>query len=261
LWHFERDLSDPKYLLVVDLLGFRNIVRNLDENQLRARVDGWINLVDEGAQSAEISDLQLISDTLFVAEVGNEQGLRKLLAFSRVLLNAGVRLALPIRGAITLGECSWGRLIHGKAVIDAHELEAAQNWVGIACHPSVAHTENLWGFGSLIVYPAPLKNGPIMLRPVVDWEVPTAPQLAECLTRDGLSHSGEARTWEWLEKLNNTIQFRMYKELIKRAKLDPRIFLGLTSLEAIEQVLSGITTVEVVGQASTSSSPLSGNRR
>jgi len=110
------------YFFVADILGFGNIVRNSNEVDLVARINSWTTIVDSLAHQHGIDNIQLISDTVFAYTESSTAGLRKLVEFSRLLLNQGVQQSLPIRGAITHGDFDWGRLTYGIAVITAHEL-------------------------------------------------------------------------------------------------------------------------------------------
>ena len=121
------------YLLVADVLGFSNIVKNLPSAKLEERVDTWINLVKNSKNDAEIEKLQLISDTVFALEDDSEDGFKRLLEFSKLLLERGMETFFPIRGAIARGDLSWSNLIYGKALLDAYELERSLEWIGIAC--------------------------------------------------------------------------------------------------------------------------------
>jgi hypothetical protein len=222
------------YFFMADLLGFGNIVRNSSDSELSARIGRWTSLVDSLAQEYGIANIQLISDTVFAATDSSAEGLTKLIRFSRELLNRGVPLSLPVRGAITHGEYEWGRLTYGKAVVAAHDLETAQNWLGVTCDGVLPHINGCWGFGSLLAYPAPMKSGPIMIRPVVDWDVPSANVLSGLLCREGLTRPHEIIHWGFAEKLNNTIQFSIYKAIVQKAKGNPEQFHGLSTMEAIE---------------------------
>ena len=221
------------YFFVADVLGFSNIVRNSNDVDLVARIKKWTTLVDSLAEQHGIDNIQLISDTIFAHTDSSSDGLKKMIEFSRSLLNQGVSQSLPIRGAITHGEFEWGRLTYGKAVIDAHELETNQNWIGVSCG-SLPHLADHWGFDSIIAYPTPLKVGSIKIHPVVDWSVPLTKDLTKYLTDGDLTHNEEVIQWALGEKLNNTVQFSVYKSLIRQSKSRPDKFYGISSMEVIE---------------------------
>lgn len=222
------------YFFVADILGFSNIVRNSNEHDLVVRINNWTTLVDSLAYQHGIHNIQLISDTVFAHTESSTTGLKKLIEFSRSLLNQGVTQSLPIRGAITYGDFNWGRLTYGKAVIDAHELEINQNWIGVSCG-SLPHVADHWGFESLIAYPPPLKTGPIRIHPVVDWSVPLTKELTKYMFSEGLTKKGEIIQWPFMEKFNNTVQFSIYKSLIVQSKNNPDTFHGISNMEVIER--------------------------
>ncbi|RYG88109.1 MAG: hypothetical protein EON58_20215 [Alphaproteobacteria bacterium] len=137
------------YFLIGDVLGFKNIVNNSKESHLDGKVDAWLQLVDEATEvSKSRIKPQLISDM-------------SLIAFARHLLNEGVKQSILIRGAITFGPYQWGRLTYGKAVIAAHELEMAQDWIGVVCSSHLPDAESCWGQEGLVCYPPPFKSGAI----------------------------------------------------------------------------------------------------
>jgi len=148
-------MASEGYFFIADLLGFANMISNLKEADCDERVEGWISLVKEATTKAGVTQFQLISDTLFAAAPATSAGLGSLVKLARHLLNEGVPQSYPIRGAITFGTYQWGDLIYGKAVINAHKLEAAQNWVGVSCTPTLPHTPDFlasisWSCTSLL---------------------------------------------------------------------------------------------------------------
>ena len=110
------------YFLVLDLLGFSSLVSNLHPNELHQRIENWVDLVERVMNDNGVTDIQLISDTVFVKEQDSSEGLERLLGFARALLEHGIQQSFPIRGAITHGDVHWGRLTFGKPVIEAHRL-------------------------------------------------------------------------------------------------------------------------------------------
>ena len=230
-------MADTGYFLIADVLGFGRIVRNTPEATLDDRIQVWVNLVESTAAKFGIEKLQLISDTLFVSVPSAIEELEKLLNFSRQLLTDGIEQSLPVRGAIAHGTYAWGKLTYGQAVISAHELEQAQNWIGIACAPQVSVTDNLWSVDRLICYPPPFKRAAIQCLPVVSWPVPTAERLMTLLTGGGLIQKGEIITWDLGEKMNNTILFRLYLDLLRARGAAPSKFHGLLPAHPIAAVL------------------------
>ena len=200
------------YFLAADLLGFSSIVCNLDQDELDKRVNGWTNLAQKIKSEAGINELQLISDTLFVREEDSKDGLQRMIRFARSLLEESIHRELPIRGAITHGDVTWGQLIYGKPVIEAHKLEKSQDWIGIACSPKLPRIECFWGWNTVVVYTIPLKFGQIKLGPVLVWNIPRIDVLVSKTTSGGLYKEGDSLPWEWQLKLMQTVLFSKYIE-------------------------------------------------
>jgi hypothetical protein len=227
------------YFLAADLLGFKNIIQNTSETELTSRIDAWLSLVGSAATKGQVAKTQLISDTVFAAADSNSESFRGLLEFSKYLLLEGIKQSLPVRGAISYGTFEWGRLTHGKAVIRAHELEMAQNWIGITCDNQIPHLNDNWGLDSIICYPTPMKSGEIRLHPVISWNVPDFQTLIRSLCKGGLIKDGEILSWFWGEKVSNTAQFGLYRTLLKNQGKDVRNFYGFLPIEAIHLALLG----------------------
>lgn len=232
-------MNNTGYFLVADLLGFGRIVKNSTEPSLNARIDEWINLVEATAYLHGINHLQLISDTLFVGAPSSVEGLSGLLGFSRDLLSKGIEKSFPMRGAIVHGEYVFGKLTYGRAVIAAHELEQAQNWIGITCAPNLPGIKDLWSLDRVVCYPAPQKRGQMKLYPVVSWPVPPTEKLMQLLMDGGLTRAQEVITWELGEKANNTILFRLYQEFLRKRVVDCSRFHGTLPVHPIEAGLIG----------------------
>ena len=226
------------YFAVFDLLGFGAIIRNSSATDRSARVEAWLGLVEDAASAGKPGNYQLISDTVFMAAEDSEEGLRSLMLAAQSLLNNGVKASLPVRGSIVHGEFDWGtRLTYGQAVIDAHRLEQEQDWVGVTCAPDLPLADRLWGYDKLLVYPAPLKSGPIRLHPVVTWNVPQTQALAEKLSSGGLMNAGDSFRWELGSKLRNTSEFGAYLQLAKDRALPADRFRPFFPFRVIEEAV------------------------
>lgn len=219
-------MDNTGYFLAADLLGFGKIVKNSTPVELDARMNAWSSLVESTAKTHGISQVQLISDTVFVGTPSTREGLLSLLSFSRELLSHGIRQSFPLRGAIVHGPYLFGSLTYGRAVIAAHELEQAQNWIGIACEPGLLNIESTWSVDLVICYPVPKKRGPYLLQPAVSWPVPAEDELVQLLSNGNLMKVGEVYTWEVAEKASNTTHFRLHQEYLREHDLDGSSFNG-----------------------------------
>ncbi|NGZ07631.1 MAG: hypothetical protein G8237_14900 [Magnetococcales bacterium] len=224
------------YLLVADMMGFSKMVRNLSQEQLAVRVKEWVDLVCDAAKKFNIDDIKLISDTIFVFVEPGKNNFENLVCFSREILLGGIQNSFPIRGAIVYGEVAWGSVIYGQAVIDAHELEQSQNWIGIACAANIVGVDSLWSIDRLICYPVPKKQGAIQQYPVVSWDVPDLGVIMRLLMGGGLTKTGEVIDWRLGEILNNTIMFGLYQKLVIANKQN--VSLGNLSMVLINDALN-----------------------
>jgi hypothetical protein len=222
------------YFLLADVLGFSEIIKNLSEKELGNRISEWVSLVKQTTDDFKIEYYSLLSDTLFIGVSNSECDLKKVIQVSRHLLNKGIHLCLPIRGAITYGTYEWGNLVYGKTVIDAHSLERQQNWIGVTYPNILPHVDSLWGEDSLICYPVPKKSGVIKLAPVVDWNVPDSDSLMTLMLRKGLNEAGSPLTWSWMDLVNNTVSFSIYKSIVKNTKKSYKYFHSDAVIRIIE---------------------------
>ena len=216
------------YFFAADLLGFSSIVSNLGQDELDKRINVWTDLVQKVKCEAGINDLQLISDTLFMQEQDSRDGLQRTMRFARSLLGKSLHRALPIRGAITYGDVTWGSLTYGKPVIEAHSLEGSQDWIGIACSPKLPRIDCFWDWNCVVVYPVPRKYGPILLSPVLVWDTPSIDVLVSKTTAEGLYKKGDPLPWEWQLKLMHTTLFSQYVEWGSSTGLSPAHYYGTT---------------------------------
>lgn len=223
------------YFFICDLLGFSNIVDNSSGEGLSKRIQAWVSLVREAASNSQVARTQLISDTLFAAADSGIGELRKLVDFARYLLSHGISQSLPIRGAITFGSYEWGQLIYGKAVIRAHRLEMAGNWIGVTCDNNLPDMDKLLALDSLILYPAPMKAAPIKIYPVVAWDVPKFSVLTKVLTQEGLTKKGDLLGWDWADKVNNTVLLGMYRDWLAAQGKSGNEFHGFLPLQVFSE--------------------------
>ena len=210
---------DLSYCLVADILGFRSLVLNADEDYQAEVIDGWIELVKTATESASLERYQLISDSVFVAAPASPDGLGSLVEVSRTLLEMGLHHRLPVRGAIARGELRWSPdVAHGPAIVWAYELGADTNWIGVACSYAFPDLDELWGWRNVAMYPAPVKSRTPVARPCVSWRIPADGEL-KSLTLPS-ANDPPARLDAVIAKVRNTIDFRTYLQRQARYRRD-----------------------------------------
>ena len=227
------------YIMVVDILGFSKMIKNLNNDEQIQKILDWIELVETNRLKLSVRDIQLISDTLFVREEDSIDGLTRLLRFAQLLLECGVEEYFPLRGAIVHGDAAWGKLIYGKAVIQAHQIERSLDWLGIACAPNLPRVDSMWAWDMVVVYPVPRKEGEIKLLPAVSWNVPLAEELVRKVSGNGLMAIGDIYRWKEISKVERTIQFGLYLKMGVANHLDPKYYEGGFPMHTLEKFLTG----------------------
>ena len=224
------------YLFCGDILGFSSIVESLNSSQVSEQIELYTSIINQLKEKYTSINVRLFSDTVLAFVENDKNDLGKLIEFSRELLNLCIVQSLPIRGAITFGNFTWGEMIFGKAVIDAHELEKNQNWIGIIVNDNLSN-DDFRKLG-LICYPAPMsKDKLIKLYPVISWDVPKFSILSSLLSSNGLGGTpgiGKSYKWDWGEKLSNTIMFGIYLDILKTNSGDPNKFYGHLPIEMLD---------------------------
>ncbi|MFB9885079.1 hypothetical protein [Balneatrix alpica] len=221
------------YFLVVDILGFGQMIKNLPEDDLNLKIEKWISIVKSVCDSYDLKNYQLISDTLFIGVGDSDSELIQVVNASRELLNKSVKESIPLRGAISFGDYTWSdELVYGKAVISAHELEMKQDWVGIACIEGIKIPN---GCANLICYALPLKKSDNRMGASVIWDVPEYEDLIYYLSTGGLCLPDKALSADWFARVEKTILYSMYIKLAKKYSFPQKEFGGVSPLHSISK--------------------------
>ncbi len=238
------------YCFVADLLGFSNLILNLPPDRQAVRVKQWVDLVKDSAYDADVSQYQLISDTVFASAEPNAVGLLKLITMAQHLLLRGTKQYLPIRGAIAYGDVNWdNEVTYGQAIVDAYQQANNQNWIGVTIKHSGVDMNSLWNWDRLVCYPAPMKSGPITIFPSVAWDIPKYSEFSLSLIGEGLLKGGEIITWDWANKLQSTILFGIYLRALRphREHLNPEQFQGTLPVEMLDHLSFGQLYMQLQG--------------
>lgn len=136
----------------------------------------------------------------------------------------------------------------GKAIVESYNLANSQNWIGTSCRSDIPFLEDIYDFDKIFVYPAPLKNGELIMLPVVSWNVPPIEKLELLIGLKGLVPQNGNWEWKKMNIVQNTILFSLYlkqTKFIKMAKegeevrnLSPKEFPGFTPLEPTEYFIN-----------------------
>ena len=237
-------VATPCYFMVIDILGFSQITKNLKGDELAQRMIDWVNLVETTAVEVGVKEKQLISDTLFVRGKDSVDGLKRLLRFARLMLERGLENNFPLRGSIVHGDAAWGSLPYGAAVTKAHNYEKSLEWVGIACESRLPRIDQMWNWEVVAVYPVVKKKGSVRLVPAVVWNVPETIELIHGSAAGGLLAEGGEPHWDIVNKWERTVQFGIYLRAGKSVGLDPRNWEGsFGPMHFIERLLKASETI------------------
>lgn len=147
-------------IAILDMLGFKTYV---ETNSIQSVIDEYASVLTGATFTAEVMneslEFMVYSDTIAIRLINQtEKGFYNFIKSLQLISNSYFYKCLipgmnpiPVRGAISYGEYSWykgdistqamGRdpivaknvnFIVGKAILDAHDLESKQNWIGIS---------------------------------------------------------------------------------------------------------------------------------
>ena len=230
----------PSYCMVMDILGFSEIINNLDSSEQDQRIEEWLDLVEATKHEARVKHHQLISDTLFMREEDSAEGLIRLLSCARLLIERGLEKHIPLRGAIVHGDIAFGHMTYGKAVIEAHQIERSLDWIGVACHADLPRLDQLWDWDRIVKYVVPKKTGKLEYMGAVVWEVPEIDELYKLTTGNGLVDENAFVDWEPITKLERTFQFGVYLKVGKALGQNPQRFKFVFPMYFIEGYIKAL---------------------
>jgi hypothetical protein len=203
-----------RFVAICDVLGCSQLVKTTSLETLctsyralleRARPrNRWVTLQElSGADAHTLrfgASHVVFSDTILLWSDPHEWSVQALFGRVTALITEAMALSLPLRVGVAFGECEIdiaSSIYVGSAIIDAHQTEAAQLWVGGACHPSCG--ANPWfryyvveEFDTAVEYEVPTRPG-TQLGMALNWVNPrngrpvSAASLRECL------HDGKER--------------------------------------------------------------------
>tara|TARA_R110000850_G_C9979393_1_gene465811 strand:+ start:3184 stop:3645 length:462 start_codon:yes stop_codon:yes gene_type:complete len=140
------DISQGRYLLFLDILGFSELVETKGTEEIYAVIDSALEAFGRWEELNGLFKTIYFSDTfLFYQEPKGYGGWAFLdvYAIGGMVLSALLAAGIPARGAISFGEFevqldSTGRhsVYFGKALIEAYKAEQREKWIGITVLPS-----------------------------------------------------------------------------------------------------------------------------
>lgn len=140
------DLSQGRYLLFLDILGFSELVDTKGPKEIYSIIDNALKTFGRWEELNGLFKTIYFSDTfLFYQEPKgySSWAFLDIYAIGGMVLSALLAAGVPARGAISFGEFevnfdSTGRhhVYFGKALIEAYKAEQREKWIGITIMPS-----------------------------------------------------------------------------------------------------------------------------
>jgi len=248
---------DEVFCYAGDIAGYKNILLSLPPREQRSRISEFKELADVAACKYKLENSYIIvSDTIFAIAENSKDGLERLLKFSSYMLESGIRKALPIRAAIDFGPAeldSSSRSVYGKAAVQAFNLAEEQDWIGTCCAehsydesvtseeerlPKLPYIDALWDYDLVFIYPVPMKNGKVLFRPTVSWNVPSYRDFRVNTVEKGLV-SERDMDWKYANRVQNTIIFSQYLRAAKCGCITakPNLFKGDMPIQHLDSII------------------------
>ena len=140
------DLSQGRYLLFLDILGFSELVETKGPKEIYSIIDNALQAFGRWEELNGLFKTIYFSDTFLFYQAPKGYGSWAFLdiyAIGGMVLSALLAAGVPARGAISFGEFevdfdSTGRhhVYFGKALIEAYKAEQREKWIGITIMPS-----------------------------------------------------------------------------------------------------------------------------
>lgn len=136
-------VKKESWVVVFDVLGFKNLVKDAEQDLARHALFGKITeLVEFSEKEADIAGFEFVlyADTLvFFAPDEKPLSYSHLLHLCKMIICKSIVIRLPLRGAISVGptyEAKGYPVFVGPAMLEAHRYGDAQDWIGLIMAPS-----------------------------------------------------------------------------------------------------------------------------
>lgn len=130
-----------RFILYIDILGFKELLKNLTPESIYNIVDSSLQIRNNFDEIQNNFSVIYFSDTIIFYR--NENGYNRktfldIITVAETIFVALLARRIPIRGVITYGEFNVNsdssnkyEIFFGDALIEAYELERKENWIGV----------------------------------------------------------------------------------------------------------------------------------
>lgn len=174
--------KDGRYLLFLDILGFSDLVKDKNPDEIYAIIDDALKSFSRWEQLNKLFKTIYFSDTFVFYQEPKGYGdwaFLDIYAIGGMVLSALLAKGIPARGAISFGQfevridSSNNHLVYfGDALIEAYKAEQKEQWIGITVLESAwrpwedRNTGNVKAFESERVW-RQRKDNVLMLNPFI----------------------------------------------------------------------------------------------
>ena len=137
--------SNLKYLFYLDILGFKNLVKEKRPEEVYKTIDKCLEIYYSWEKLNGIFSTLYFSDTIIfyqTCEEYIETAFLDIYGMAGLIFTKLLSQGIPVRGAITFGEFNTkydskdrNNIFFGEALVEAYELEK-EEWIGIKISPS-----------------------------------------------------------------------------------------------------------------------------
>lgn len=140
------DLSQGRYLLLLDILGFSDLVKTRGQAEVLTTIREALKPFERWEKLNQLFKTIYFSDTFLFYQVRKGNGAWAFLdvyAIGGLILTALLSKGIAARGAITFGdfdvfdgEPGKRQVYFGSALVEAHQAEQREGWIGITIQAS-----------------------------------------------------------------------------------------------------------------------------
>ena len=198
----------PSFVALMDILGYRDLCETTDPKELLVLMRRF----QAKPVLPHVEAIQFSDTILLFTEGDNVSKFYNLVGEASAIIGEALDAGIGIRAGVTRGPFvhdAGKRAFAGRALVRAHELEQAQDWIGGIVDPRLerdsevaAALEDLATDGFVFRYPAPLRGGPVGPLWCLGWPLNTRVGVNDVETI-----GAEKANWGVMRKLANSRAF------------------------------------------------------
>jgi hypothetical protein len=136
--------DDDKYVLYMDIMGFKERVRSTDFSVLQEQFNELCsklkNRISPLTTGEHLVYYQFSDSIVLTTDEATPKGLNLMIRAGATIMQESMKVKFPINGAIAKGKFSCDtekNIFFGQALVDAYLLQSTLFYYGLAVHPNV----------------------------------------------------------------------------------------------------------------------------